>query len=190
MPLKKKKREEKENSRAACTWKRVAHPRMKHMTLLMAPPQYDKFCISKRWRNLLEKLTLPNTCMKLSKCQIGTLSCTSLLLCLATRRVHKLQVVPTYQEVVFSKSSLANQFCDSVVLWFRVEAGRPGSNPDPTTYLINWTPASTAIEWDTYSKQLRKRVREKCVPRGLVKCLYLSLCIRGDSSLGYISQSV
>lgn len=55
-------------------------------------------------------------------------------------------------EKLFSKSYLADQVCDSIVLLSRVEPDRPGSNPDSTTYLINWTLAFTAIKWDTYSK--------------------------------------
>lgn len=33
-----------------------------------------------------------------------------------------------------------------------MEPGHPGSNPEPTTYLIHGNLASTAIKWDTYSK--------------------------------------
>lgn len=118
-PLKKRKRKKRKTQEQPAFKKRVV-PLLgvKHTILLMASHQNDRFCVSKRWRNLLEKRTLPNICMKLSKCQTGTLNCTSLLLCLASWRAHKLQEVPNLPRCCFLKvswqtSSMTAQYCGS-----------------------------------------------------------------------------
>lgn len=76
-----------------------------------------------------------------------------------------------FTKKLFSKSVLASQFCDSIVLWFRVEPDRPGSNPDSTTYLINWILSFTAIKWDSYSKDY------SVVTNELLPWKFLELCL-------------